>query len=93
MNYKKRLMRLLRQWRFSIALLVAQFRPALALRITGTPMVAEGVYTARSVHARAQRMGVEMPITAEVYRVLYEGKPPREAVTALMVRPTKVERA
>ena len=43
----------------------------------GMTMVAEGVYTARSVHQRAMQMGVDMPITAEVYRVLYEGKDPR----------------
>ena len=47
-------------------------RPADVL--AGMANVAEGVYTARSVHERAVRMGVEMPITAEVYRVLYEGK-------------------
>ena len=43
-------------------------------------MVAEGVYTARSVHERARHMGIAMPITAEVYRVLYEDKDPRTAV-------------
>jgi glycerol-3-phosphate dehydrogenase (NAD(P)+) len=49
-------------------------------------MVAEGVYTTRSVFARARSMGVEMPILAEVYRVLYEGKAPLQAVTDLMLR-------
>ncbi len=53
--------------------------------------VAEGVYTARSVHERAVRMGVEMPITAEVYRVLYEGKDPRTAVNDLMLRSPRDE--
>jgi glycerol-3-phosphate dehydrogenase (NAD(P)+) len=48
--------------------------------------VAEGVYTARSVHERARQMGLDMPITAEVYRVLYEGKDPRTAVDDLMLR-------
>jgi glycerol-3-phosphate dehydrogenase (NAD(P)+) len=56
-------------------------------------MVAEGVYTARSVHDRAARMGLDMPITAEVYRVLYEGKDPRAAVTDLMLRSPKGEKA
>jgi glycerol-3-phosphate dehydrogenase (NAD(P)+) len=55
-------------------------------------MVAEGVYTARSVHTRATHMGIDMPITAEVYRVLYEDKPPRVAVTDLMLRSPKGER-
>jgi glycerol-3-phosphate dehydrogenase (NAD(P)+) len=64
-------------------------RPADVL--SGMAMTAEGVYTARSVHERAQRMGIEMPITAEVYRVLYEGKDPRTAVNDLMLRSPKKE--
>jgi glycerol-3-phosphate dehydrogenase (NAD(P)+) len=54
--------------------------------LAGMHMVAEGVYTTRSVHERAQRMGLAMPITAEVYRVLYEDKDPRAAVNDLMLR-------
>jgi glycerol-3-phosphate dehydrogenase (NAD(P)+) len=57
----------------------------------GMTMVAEGVYTARSVHQRALQMGVDMPITAEVYHVLYEGKNPRTAVNDLMLRSPKGE--
>lgn len=49
-------------------------------------MVAEGVNTTRSVHQKASRMGIDMPITAEVYRVLDEGKLPMAAVQDLMVR-------
>ncbi len=54
-------------------------------------MVAEGVYTTHSVHDRAVQMGIDMPITAEVYRVLYEGKDPRTAVNDLMLRRPKRE--
>lgn len=54
-------------------------------------MVAEGVYTTRSVHDKAARMGIAMPITNEVYRVLYENKDPRQAVIDLMVREPKGE--
>jgi glycerol-3-phosphate dehydrogenase (NAD(P)+) len=54
-------------------------------------MVAEGVYTTRSVHERALRMGVPMPITGEIYRVLYEGKSPQDAVRDLMMREPKSE--
>jgi glycerol-3-phosphate dehydrogenase (NAD(P)+) len=54
--------------------------------------VAEGVTTTRAVHDRASRMGIDMPITAEVYRVLYEGKDPRTAVNDLMLRSPKGER-
>ncbi len=57
----------------------------------GMAMVAEGAFTARSVHERARRGGLEMPITAEVYRVLYEGKDPRAAVSDLMLRRPKGE--
>jgi glycerol-3-phosphate dehydrogenase (NAD(P)+) len=58
----------------------------------GMTKVAEGAYTAHSVHDRARLMGIDMPITAEVYRVLYEGKDPRAAVTDLMVRLPRGER-
>jgi glycerol-3-phosphate dehydrogenase (NAD(P)+) len=49
-------------------------------------MVAEGVYTTRSVHAKALEMKISMPITAEIYRVLYEGKSPLAVVNELMLR-------
>ncbi|MFO0846519.1 MAG: NAD(P)H-dependent glycerol-3-phosphate dehydrogenase [Gemmataceae bacterium] len=58
----------------------------------GMTMVAEGVTTARAVHERAARMGIDMPITAAVYRVLYEKLPPRDAVQELMLRSPKGER-
>ncbi len=58
----------------------------LAPILSSMLMVADGVFTARSVHERATRMGLDMPITAEIYRVLYEDKDPRVAVTDLMLR-------
>jgi glycerol-3-phosphate dehydrogenase (NAD(P)+) len=58
----------------------------------GMNMVAEGVFTAHSVHHRARQMGIDMPITTEVYRVLYEDKDPRAAVDALMLRSPKGEK-
>ncbi|HEV3144762.1 MAG TPA: NAD(P)H-dependent glycerol-3-phosphate dehydrogenase [Gemmataceae bacterium] len=63
----------------------------LADILSSTPMVAEGVYTARSVHFRSKAMGIDLPIMNEVYRVLYEDKPPLEAVFSLMVRQPKKE--
>ncbi|WP_165225813.1 NAD(P)H-dependent glycerol-3-phosphate dehydrogenase [Aquisphaera insulae] len=54
--------------------------------LAGMVDVAEGVPTTRSVHALARKIGVEMPITAELHRVLFEGKDPRIAVNDLMVR-------
>jgi len=54
-------------------------------------MVAEGVETARAAHALARRLGIEMPITEEVYSVLFEDRPAREAVASLMLREPKPE--
>ena len=39
----------------------------------------------------AQRLGVEMPLCEQVYRVLYQGLPPREGVKQLMARAIKAE--
>jgi glycerol-3-phosphate dehydrogenase (NAD(P)+) len=64
----------------------------LADVLAGMPMVAEGVYTTRAVHDRALAMGIDVPITTEVYRVLYEGKSPRAAVSDLMLRAPKGEK-
>jgi glycerol-3-phosphate dehydrogenase (NAD(P)+) len=49
--------------------------------------VAEGVKTTKSTYDLSRKLGVEMPITQEVYRVLYENKSPRQAVTDIMTRP------
>jgi glycerol-3-phosphate dehydrogenase (NAD(P)+) len=54
--------------------------------------VAEGVKTARAAYALAQRLNVEMPITAGVYQMLYQGKSPRELEVELMERPLKAEK-
>ena len=51
----------------------------------------EGVATAREVRAKAQALGVEMPITEQTYRVLYEGLAPAEAVQNLLSREAKPE--
>jgi glycerol-3-phosphate dehydrogenase (NAD(P)+) len=53
--------------------------------------VVEGVLAARAVHDVAKRLGVEMPISEQIYRVLYEGLAPRDAVVALMTRTIKSE--
>jgi glycerol-3-phosphate dehydrogenase (NAD(P)+) len=57
-----------------------------------TPMVAEGVTTARSVFERTRQMGLDMPVMTAIYRVLYEEKPPFEAVDELMARLPRAER-
>ncbi|HEY6839095.1 MAG TPA: NAD(P)H-dependent glycerol-3-phosphate dehydrogenase [Geobacteraceae bacterium] len=54
-------------------------------------MVAEGVKTTESAWQLACRQGVDMPITEQVYRMLYEDKPARTAVIELMTRDLKAE--
>jgi glycerol-3-phosphate dehydrogenase (NAD(P)+) len=57
----------------------------------GTRSVAEGVLTTRAVLGLARKAGVETPIAAEVAAVLFDGKPPREALTALLSREVRPE--
>jgi len=54
-------------------------------------LTAEGLGTVAAVHAFAQAHDVDLPITAEVYRVAYEGKDPQEAIGTLMTRERKAE--
>lgn len=54
-------------------------------------MVAEGVKTSKSVYDLSRQMGVEMPISEQVYAVIYEGKSPHQAVQDLMNRDLKPE--
>ena len=54
-------------------------------------MVAEGVKTAKSVYNLSRKLDVEMPICHEVYRILYDDFPPKEAVRRLMTRTLKHE--
>ena len=53
--------------------------------------VVEGVMAAEAVKEVADDLGVEMPICQQIYRILYEGAAPREAVAALMGRALKPE--
>lgn len=53
--------------------------------------VVEGVKAAKAVHDVAEKLGIEMPIVNQVYRILYEGVSPRKAVEALMSRELKPE--
>jgi glycerol-3-phosphate dehydrogenase (NAD(P)+) len=57
----------------------------------GTRSVAEGVRTTLAACTLAARAGAEMPIALQMRAVLYEGKPPREAVEQLMSRTLKRE--
>ncbi len=53
--------------------------------------VAEGANTAQAAVRLGDRHGVELPITAQVASILFENKPPRQAVAALMERTLKPE--
>ncbi|HKR65395.1 MAG TPA: NAD(P)H-dependent glycerol-3-phosphate dehydrogenase [Thermoanaerobaculia bacterium] len=53
--------------------------------------VAEGIKTSKSAKQLAERHQIEMPITSEMYRVLYEGASPREGIQRLMTRTLKAE--
>ncbi len=55
-------------------------------------MVAEGVFTAKAAYNLARKMKVEMPITDEVYKILYQNKSPKDSVMDLMSRDLKDER-
>jgi glycerol-3-phosphate dehydrogenase (NAD(P)+) len=77
-----------RNRRFGLAIAAGK-SPAEAQSAIG--QVVEGVLAARAVRAVAARVGVEMPITAEVYAVLHEGRDVRAAVRALMGRDLRRE--
>jgi glycerol-3-phosphate dehydrogenase (NAD(P)+) len=49
-------------------------------------MVAEGVKTTLSAYQLATKLGVAMPITEQMYLILYEDKDPKQAVADLMSR-------
>jgi len=59
--------------------------------LKGMHMVAEGVQTTKSGRELARIHKVEMPLTEAVYNVLFENKPPSEAVQELMGRELKPE--
>ncbi len=59
--------------------------------IASMRMVAEGVATTAATLALARRVNIEMPITQQMYAVLYQGCAPREAIRELMERRLKHE--
>lgn len=60
--------------------------------LQGTEMVVEGVGTAKAAYDLGFKHKVEMPITTEIFRVLYENKDPKMAVHELMTRSPRSER-
>ena len=66
-------------------------RGATLADIEASGLTAEGVPTAKAVQHYALEKGLELPICAEVYRVVYEAKAPRAALHDLMAREMKAE--
>jgi glycerol-3-phosphate dehydrogenase (NAD(P)+) len=64
---------------------------SLSEAVAETRMVAEGLRTTLAACALAERSRIEMPISMQMREVLYRGRPPREAVEALMLRTLKRE--
>jgi glycerol-3-phosphate dehydrogenase (NAD(P)+) len=77
-----------RNRRLGLALAAGKTAPEAAREIG---QVVEGVYAAKAVWEVAVRRRLELPICAQVYRILYEGLPPREAARELMQRPLTPE--
>ena len=51
----------------------------------------EGIRTAKVIHKIAKENNISMPITDEIYAVLYEGKEPMQSAKDLMIRDLKAE--
>ncbi len=64
---------------------------SLAVVEGSTPMVAEGVETAKAIHLLAGKLAIDMPISREVHQVLFAGKDVRQAISDLMKRSLKNE--
>lgn len=59
--------------------------------LASTQQAVEGIWNCAAVWSLAQRYGVEMPVTGEVYAVVHEGKRPLDAMKSLMARDLKPE--
>jgi glycerol-3-phosphate dehydrogenase (NAD(P)+) len=66
-------------------------RGATRAELEAEHLTAEGLPTAEAAHNLSLALGVELPISAEVYRVAFEGKRPRDAIRDLMGRGPKAE--
>jgi len=75
---------------YSLGLKIGQGKsPAQAL--SEMTMVAEGMKMAPSAHTLARQLGLDCPLTREIYQVLYEAKDPRKSLHDLMQRETQSE--
>lgn len=66
-------------------------RGASVSELNSEGLTAEGIPTVHAVHRFAEESGMQLPISAEVYRVAYEGKSPQQAIEDLMARASRSE--
>lgn len=78
-----------RNWRIGKLLSQGKSLEEAMLDLKG--MVAEGVYSAKALYKLSKMYNISMPITKEVYEVLYEGKSPIDALNSLLSRELKHE--
>jgi glycerol-3-phosphate dehydrogenase (NAD(P)+) len=64
---------------------------SLAAILANQREVAEGVRNSRAIYGLAQSLGLSLPTVRETYRVLYEGKDPRQGLVDLLTRRLKSE--
>ncbi len=75
---------------FQAGLLIGTHDSARIFWDTNTKTV-EGVKAAKVIYEEAKKLNISMPITEQVYRVLYENVPPSQSVLELMQRELKAE--
>lgn len=80
--------RLSRNWK--VGERIGRGEPVAAV-LGSTRQAIEGAWNCSAALALARDRGVDMPVTAEVYAVLHEGKTPLDAVRSLMLRDVKPE--
>jgi len=76
---------------YSTVMYVTQDDSGMSYVLDALGMVAEGVPNTLSVYEIARKLGVRTPLIDAVYSVLYESKPPMEALVELMTRDPRPE--
>jgi len=55
-------------------------------------VVVEGYFTVKAAHRFSEKLGIEMPITAELYKVIFEGKDLKRSINDIKSRALKEEK-
>lgn len=75
---------------YSLGLAIGQGQKAKDC-IASQKAVVEGYYTVKAIFGKAKELGLEPSITGQLYKILYQGKDPEQAISALMRRELKQE--